>query len=282
MTATAKPSDALLEEFGVSDPAFLTETPIARLWRVTRGCGGPAVLKVYRGRGSGGEAAGFGYLRDAPQAQAVRIYAVSTNAALIEWLPGPSIGDTARSGDLAGADRLLLQTARALHAGASGAEASFLPLEERFSALRAFQPRSLPGGRLRDGLERGRGLALHLLATQTDTCALHGDLHHENVRLGARGYCAFDAKGLRGERAYELANAFRHPRGCTRGLQDPDVIRRRADQWSAGLGCSAKRLLAWAAAKCALSVVWRHSEPAETDPETDLLMALLQAHSERE
>ncbi|MFW8593550.1 aminoglycoside phosphotransferase family protein [Cribrihabitans neustonicus] len=266
----------------MSGPEFLAETPIARLWRVTRAGGGPAVLKVYRGGQMGSEEAGFGYLRQAPQAQAAQVYSVNSCAALVEWLPGPSLGDIARSGDLRHADSQLLQTARSLHAGSSGEKASFPPLEDRFSALRAFHRDSLPPGSLRDGLEQGRGLLLGLLATQTDACALHGDLHHENVRLGPRGYCAFDAKGLWGEPGYELANAFRHPRGCRRGLDSPEVIRRRAGQWSAGLGCSARRLLAWAAAKCALSIVWRLGEPLAAGPDTDLLTALLQAYSERE
>jgi len=40
---------------------------------------------------------------------------------------------------------------------------------------------------------------------------LHGDIHHRNVRQSARGWLAFDPKGLIGERTYDCANTLCNP-----------------------------------------------------------------------
>jgi streptomycin 6-kinase len=40
---------------------------------------------------------------------------------------------------------------------------------------------------------------------------LHGDIHHRNIRQSARGWLAFDPKGLVGERTYDCANTLCNP-----------------------------------------------------------------------
>ena len=55
------------------------------------------------------------------------------------------------------------------------------------------------------------------LAAQRDVVPLHGDIHHRNIRQSARGWLAFDANGLVGERAYDCANTLCYPyRGIPR------------------------------------------------------------------
>ena len=90
-----------------------------------------------------------------------------------------------------------------------------------------------------------------------------------------RGFCAFDAKGVLGERAYELANAFRNPAGAAELLRDPARQRARAASWSAAFGVDRARLRYWAAVKCALSIAWRSGGRVGADAEFDLLSCLL-------
>ena len=116
-----------------------------------------------------------------------------------------------------------------------------------------------------------RDLARHLLASQTDIRPLHGDLHHDNIRLSDRGYCAFDAKGVVGERAYELANAFRNPKGIPDLIRDPSRIARLRELWSREFQVSPRRLMQWATVKVALSISWRSGGTLIADPECDLL-----------
>lgn len=265
-------------DFAVSHPEWVAETAIAQIWKVRRADGRPAALKRYKAKGMGHEAAGFAYLRQFNGGPAAHVYALSEDAALLEWLEGPSPGDVARKGDLLVADQALANIAAALQVAAV---AQKLPsVEARFAALLTVQEENLPAGALRDNVLRCRTLARELLGDEQQPCALHGDLHHENLRQTARGYCAFDAKGLWGDRAFELANAFRHPMGCEDLIRQRAVIRRRAHLWAAALQVPVRRLLAWAAVKCALSIVWRQPPDGVPDAEGALLAVLLDQYQE--
>lgn len=275
MTGVLEPGAERLVQFGVSDPQPLAQTAIASLWTVKRADGMRAVLKVYGAQGMGSEAQGFRFLAGASPDFAAQVYAVGPDAALIEWLEGPSLGDTARAGNDQGAAQQLLNVAAGLHQGRAQPSEGYPLLADRFTALFDAAPADDCRPQLRAAMATAQPLARDLLSHQVDARPLHGDLHHENVRKTARGYCAFDAKGLVGERAYELANAFRHPKGCEDQIRDPRRILALADLWSAGFGVDRTRLLQWAAAKCALSIAWRSKGQLSQDPETSLLTVLL-------
>lgn len=268
-----KPSPDMLAAFTVTEPELVAETSIAWVWKVRQAGGCPAALKSYKAD-MGSEAAGFAYLQQFRGGPVAQLYALTETAALLEWLDGPSAGDIARQGDLAAADLALAELASALHCASGDAAPSLPSLAGRFAALLECRVQDLTSGTLYDNIERCQFLATELLRDQQQFSALHGDLHHDNMRRAARGYCAFDAKGLWGERAFELANAFRHPKGCEDVIRQPEVIRRRAKIWAAALQVPAPRLLAWAAVKCALSITWRQPSRSTPDTEAALLSAL--------
>ncbi|MDE4173526.1 aminoglycoside phosphotransferase family protein [Phaeobacter sp. PT47_59] len=275
MTRATEPPAQLLAQFEVSDPVPLAQTAIAKLWRVTRADGQPAVLKVYGAGGMGSEAQGFRFLAASPPDHAAQVYATRPDAALIEWLEGPSLGDMARARhDLQAAEELL-RVASGLHRGAAQPTEGYPLLTDRFAALFDLGLAEGCDPQLRAAMARARSMARELLSSQVDLRPLHGDLHHDNIRKARRGYCAFDAKGLVGERSYELANAFRHPKGCEDLIREPRRILALADLWSAGFGVDRLRLLQWAAAKCALSIAWRSQGRLSRDPELPLLTTLL-------
>ena len=125
-------------------------------------------------------------------------------------------------------------------------------------------------------LRQAQILARDLLNTQPAQRPLHGDLHHDNVKRGTAGFTAFDAKGLMGDPSFELANAFRNPKGFDE-TATPARIEACARQWAGDLNVPRPRLLAWAAAKCGWSIALRAKGRFEADPETVLLHALLHA-----
>lgn len=265
----------ILRCFQVSDPVLITTTAGASLWRVHCAKRGRAVLKYYGSRGMGNEATGFRFLADAPEAFAAQVYMLRQDAALIEWLEGPSLADVARAGQDFEAAQSLLAVACGLH-HAPAAEASGYPrLEDWFAPLLKSEVAPGCSPDMVAAIASSQRLVLHLLQTQTDLRPLHGDLHHDNVRKTQRGYCAFDAKGIVGERAFELANAFRHPKGCARLVGTRRRILALADLWSAGFGVERQRLLQWAAVKCAWSIVWRSKGRVLHDEEQGLLARLL-------
>jgi len=107
-----------------------------------------------------------------------------------------------------------------------------------------------------------------------------GDLHHDKARLAEDSYLAFDAKGVVGDRAYELANAFRNPKGVEALVRDPARIERLLAQWSLGFRVAPERLLDWAVAKCALSIAWQAGTDLSGDSDLDLLEVLWRVRAE--
>lgn len=281
METTPQPPKPVMASFAVSQPVFVTATDHADIWRVTRSDGSEAALKLYRDRGFGNEAFGFDYLRALQGSGAARAYARSGRAVLVEWLPGPSLGDLARDGQDRAAAQALADVACRLQSTPPFPCDTWPRLNDWFDALFQLRTGSDCPDEFRRALDQSKTLARDVLSHQTAQRPLHGDLHHDNVRETSRGYCAFDAKGLVGDPAYELANAFRHPRGAPARLRDPARLRYLRDLWSAALDLSPQRLMAWAAVKTALSIAWRSGGCAGTDPDSDLLQIMLAVHADR-
>ena len=279
MCANDPPPPSLLAQLHVTVAERLAETAIARLYKVQRATGETAVLKHYKRGDPGNEASGLAYLRAHAGPGVVQVYATTQSAVLMEYAPGPSLAQMAGAGqDRAAAERLGLLAKRLVSARPIGLDA--LPrLEGWFDALfRAqFAPDCL--SELRKGILHAQQIARGLLDSQGICVALHGDLHHGNVHHSPRGDLAFDAKGLWGDPAYELANAFRHPSAQPDLVLDPDRIALLAQIWSDALDVSEARLIGWAAAKCALSCVWRAKGVVVQDKEAPLLARLLAHHA---
>ncbi|MGJ8586474.1 MAG: aminoglycoside phosphotransferase family protein [Marinosulfonomonas sp.] len=271
----------LSAEFNVSLVCFVEETAIANIWKVRRTDGQFAALKSYKKSHMGNEGRGFEFLKSLNGGAAALVFDQSATCALIEWLDGPSLGDLTRSGKDEQASVELVGVANRIHAESRN-EAIELPLlEDWFEALFSTGFGTDCPEEARRNIMRSRDIARHLLNEQKDIQPLHGDLHHDNIRLGERGYCAFDAKGVMGERTYELANAFRNPKGAPELIRDPERIKYLCRLWSKSLCVEPHRLMQWAAVKSALSIVWHGSGTVKADPEFDLLDVFLSILDER-
>lgn len=275
MRAAPQIPPGLISEFPIVDPVFVTETALANIWQVRFSEDQLAALKIYKRTDMGNEACGFQYLDALNGVGVVRVIWYNQNAALTEWLDGPSLGELTRGGqdDIASVE--LVSVAKQLHANPPAIAADYPRLDHWFDALFQLTFASDCPEKMRCDLMRCQRLARELIDTQQDIRPLHGDLHHDNIRLGARGYCAFDAKGVIGERTFELANAFRNPKGAEQTVRNPAQILRRAQIWSDSIDVDQHRLLQWASVKCALSMAWRGGPVFVDDPETDLLSLLL-------
>lgn len=250
-----RPHPDIMRHFAVTDPSCVAETVLARVWRVIRKDGSPAALKVYR-PGMDTEATGFALMRHLNGRGAARIYDQTDTAVLMEWLDGPSLGDLLRGGQIAQADDQLLQVAKAIHMHGASAPVLFETINDWFADLFASRFAPTVPATMRKTLNRASALAQHLLATAGPATPLHGDLHHDNVRGSNRGFLAFDAKGVLGDRHYDLANAFRNPVGAALVYTNPAIVAQRATSWAQGFDTTPGQLLHWAAAHCALSISW--------------------------
>ncbi|MBT0956266.1 phosphotransferase [Alphaproteobacteria bacterium KMM 3653] len=266
------PPAEILDAFDLARPRFVMRTGLASIWRVDMG-GEAGALKLYHTGRLGNEAAGLRYMRATADRGSVPVLAARGDALVTRWLPGPSLGDLVRGGQDRVAASALLVAARRLHSVELPA-AGYPLLSDWFKALFAlrFGAGIAPGPLAL--MERSQALAYELLSHPRGASVLHGDLHHDNIRLGARTYQPFDAKGVVGERGYELANAFRNPSGAGALLRDPMRALRLAEHWGAGLGEEPQRLLDWAAVKAALSIAWKTQGALRESSDFPVLAAL--------
>ncbi|MEO9865672.1 MAG: aminoglycoside phosphotransferase family protein [Yoonia sp.] len=259
----------LLHHFAVSLPSHVADTPIATVWKVTQADGTAAALKVYKDGSAGEEAPGFDLLRAWEGRGAARLLGRTKGAALLEWLDGPTLGDMVRDESEEIATIELGQTARRLHAQIPVLTTPLPSLADRFNALMTARYETTCPQATKVTIDAARGLAANLLPNQKDIRPLHGDLHHDNIKGSGRGFLAFDAKGVLGERTYDLANALRNPIGAEDHYRQPAVIQHRVKIWAAAFDVSETRLLQWAAAHAALSLAWtnnglfKQEEPSE-------------------
>ncbi len=272
-----KPPATVLRRYGLSSPAHVAETAIANVWKVIRKDSTPAALKIYKNNDPMGEETGFALMQALNGQGGATIYHFDQSVAVMEWLDGPSLGALSRNGkdDLASAE--LIRVADQMHAAQP--VVTLPTLRANFDALMTVKIEvTWPAGTKRD-IIMARQIAGQLLNSQTDLYALHGDLHHDNIKGSPRGYLAFDAKGVIGERAYELANAFQNPVDATDLVTDPTRALRLADMWGQHWQIPPKRLLSWAAAHCALSITWAGNFGQRA--RTDLLTMFLGLIAER-
>ena len=102
---------------------------------------------------------------------------------------------------------------------------------------------------------------------------LHGDLHHDNILLGERGWLAIDPKGLMGDPAFDAANLFYNPLERDDLCLAPERIARMADVFSHSMRQDPRRLLDHAFAYGCLSAAWHCEDGNSRDENRELAVA---------
>jgi streptomycin 6-kinase len=89
-------------------------------------------------------------------------------------------------------------------------------------------------------------LRSRLLETAKARVFLHGDLHHENILLGQRGWIPIDPKGLIGDPSFEASAWLRNPLNLTPcGPDLAGLLDERLRFLGAEFGWDCDRMLAW-------------------------------------
>jgi streptomycin 6-kinase len=123
-------------------------------------------------------------------------------------------------------------------------------------------------------VEEAESLFRDLLASESETVLLHGDLHHFNILAGREtraaaggdSWLAIDPKGLIGEPAYEAGALLRNPMPLLLSLPEPQrVTARRLDVLTEELGLPRERLCGWGMAQAVLSAWWCWEDGADED-----------------
>jgi streptomycin 6-kinase len=261
------------ERWAVSDPVLIAETFSSRIWKVRLGDGGPAIVKDLKSFGDEeDELRGAHFLEWRRGKGAVRLYETDGNRMLLEYAGERLlIDDLKQLGDAAATEVAAEVTAELLSPSDLPAPPDLQPLAERFASLFKKAKADRTAGSAGLYVEAAE-LAGRLLGDQRDVRPLHGDLHHENIMHGARGWLAFDPKGLIGDPCFDVANYFYNPLGHETLCRDPERIDRLAEAFAKALGRDPRTVLDYAVAWGCLSCSWHHHDGNEKDEMSGLSM----------
>ena len=154
---------------------------------------------------------------------------------------------------------------------------NLFPLAEWMASLLEYPVRpTYPAGPIPDRLiDRAITVAGDLLATQTDTVLLHGDIHHDNILWGGeQGWVTIDPKGLIGERGFDTGTWMHNPWGI--GL-DPNIgaiLRRRVRLFARLLDLDLCRIARWSFVFLVLSMCWTTESEDHDDLTSTMTCAL--------
>lgn len=245
--------------FNASHPVALAQTPRASLWSVQH-AGTKAVLKILTPEGKrAGEGQSAALLALWDGQGAVRLRASNDMALLMDFVGETSLGDVARGGEDDAAAHTLARVCTTL---SRPPHPDFEDIADHGAALSGLDLNRIdaPHRALFDLAQR---LWAHLLATAPAPVLLHGDLHHDNVLSDGTNWLAIDPKGLNGDPAYELANAFQNPLGMAQDVEKRDRFLRLADIFHERTGYDRDRLIGYAYTRVALSICWSLDQEAD-------------------
>lgn len=265
-----------LARWSLTRPTLLIETASSFVYRVERTGQPPAVLKLLKPGDD--ERNGGSLLIWYAGNGAAAVYGLARDAVLMELAEGETLGDVARAGRDAEATGILCDIVQRLHAPRDATPpASLTPLRERFEALFRVGAGAWPR-QARDLVGRATGIAYNLFDRPMEAIPLHGDIHHDNIVSGTRGWVAIDPKGLIGDAAYDYANSFLNPeRGDDFVISAPRVIR-HSNVIATRTGIPRRHLLAWASAHAALSAAWDIEDGHPVTQQISILPLLLTAY----
>lgn len=258
----------------VSDPILIAETFSSRVWKVVREDGSLAVVKDLKPFDDvEDELRGAHLLRWRRGEGAVKLLGIDGHRMLLEHAGERMLShDLAEQGDTTATEIAAEVMARLLAPSKRPAPADLQPLQRRFDSLfrRATADRNAGKGSL---YVEAAVIAERLLSDPKNVRPLHGDLHHDNIMHGSRGWLAIDPKGLIGDPGFDAANLFYNPLDRDDLCLAPERIAFMAQTFAKVLGQDEPTLLDHAVAYGCLSASWHHEDGNETDERRELSVA---------
>lgn len=241
--------------WGIGRAQRVTETAGSHIWRVwRRGEASPCIVKLLKDRSDAAdELRGAHYLRWRAGEGAVRLIDQWGRMLLLEDAGARALSQEPDARAIAIAAAML---ARLQRPGSAAKPRELQDLRTRYASLFARASRHVGAGDDEAAYAASARLAQSLLDAPHAAMPLHGDLHHDNVMHGSRGWLAIDPKGVLGDAAFDAANWFYNPWGRHAVQRCPARIRRLAAALAQALGCTPTHVLRHGVAYGGLSATW--------------------------
>ncbi|MGX7872477.1 aminoglycoside phosphotransferase family protein [Mesorhizobium sp. ORM6] len=258
----------------VGAPELIAETFSSRIWKVRREDGAPAIVKALKPFDNvADELRGEHFLAWRRGEGAVRLLGSDGHSMLLEYGGETLLTQVLdEQGDKIATEMAAEVMARLLSPSKHPYPPELQPLRERFASLFKKAATDRVAGRDSLYVEAG-AIADRLLADPHDVRPLHGDLHHENIMRGPRGWLVIDPKGVLGDPGFDAANMFYNPLDRAALCLDPERIAHMAGVFARTLGQSPAAILDHAIAYGCLSAAWHNEDDNAVEENRELSIA---------
>ncbi|MGX8007781.1 aminoglycoside phosphotransferase family protein [Mesorhizobium sp. ORM8.1] len=265
---------AFPERWKVSALELIAETFSSRIWKVVRDDGSVAIVKDLKPFDDvADELRGEHFLAWRRGEGAVRLLGRDGHRMLLEYAGDRLLSQhLAEHGDDAATAIAAEVMTRLFSPSSHTPPPDLQPLRERFVSLFRAARKDRDGGRDTLYVEAA-AIAERLLADPHVVHPLHGDLHHDNILLGPRGWLAIDPKGVIGDPGFDAANMFYNPLDRDDLCLDPRRIAHMAEVFGTTLGQSPRAILDHAIAYGCLSAAWHREDRNAVDENRELAVA---------
>ncbi|SFU14223.1 aminoglycoside phosphotransferase family protein [Mesorhizobium sp. YR577] len=255
----------------ISDPVLIAETFSSRIWKVRQENGDPAVVKALKPFDDvADELRGAHYLSWRDGAGAIRLLGFEGHDMLLEYAGDRLLTDELNEhGDRHATDIAVEVMAELFSASDTPPPVELQPLTERFASLFTKAKADRDAGNDSPYREAAE-IAERLLSNPHDLRVLHGDLHHDNILHGKRGWLVIDPKGLLGDPGFDAANFFYNPLHRHDLSLDPERIAYMAEAFARVLGQDPRAILDHAIAWGCLSSSWHAEDENEAEETSEL------------
>jgi streptomycin 6-kinase len=264
---------AFPRRWNICGAVLIAETFSSRIWKVFRDDGLAVVKALKPFDDVEDELRGAHFLKCRNGEGAVRLLDQDGSDMLLEY-GGDRLLTTVldNDGDDAATEIAAGVLARLHGSSQRPAPLQLQPLRERFDAL--FSRAGKADGSGNDRIYRLAASTISaLLESAKSSVPLHGDLHHDNIVFGPRGWLAIDPKGVLGDPCFDAANLFNNPLDRDALCSDPDRITRMTATLSLALKLDPRRLLDHAFAYGCLSAAWHSEDGNHSDEARELKIA---------
>ncbi|WP_378942949.1 aminoglycoside phosphotransferase family protein [Mesorhizobium sp. ANAO-SY3R2] len=257
--------------WNVSEPELIAETFSSRIWKVRLADGRPAIVKALKPFDDvGDELRGVHYLSWRNGVGAIRLLQFEGHDMLLEYAGDRHLTtELNEHGDRHATDIANEVMARLFSPSDTPPPADLQPLGERYASLFK-KARAESDAGTKSLYAEAAGIAERLLSDPHDIRVLHGDLHHDNILLGERGWLVIDPKGLLGDPGFDAANLFYNPLYRHDLSLAPKRIAYMAETFARTLGQRPDVILDHAIAWGCLSSSWHAEDENDEDEQSEL------------
>ena len=275
MTDAAVAPPAFPADWRIVSADLMADTFSSHVWLVNRADGSRAVVKDCKPIPDIADVLrGARYLAWRDGDGAIRLIAEHERMMLLEHAGERMLtAEIAAAGDAAATRIAADLMAHLLAPGRVPDAGVFQPLRLRFAGLFAKADADRKAGRPGPYGEAA-ALAERLTAAPARIVPLHGDVHHENILKGPRGWLIIDPVGLIGDPAYDAANLFSNPLDRDDLCLSPERIAGMAAILGQSLGIAPRHLLDHGFAHACLSAAWHAEDGSDEEEARELAVAL--------